>query len=175
MKKKHYLVAWHRVCRLKESGGLDFKELLSWNKALLSQHLLELQHSSAHSGSLWARWMRKYRVGTNSLWESTSKLGDSSFWKALVRLKDEIRQVAPMGMYTSMELTQGNVYDLLSKPTEEAAWHCWVWPKTRIPKVSFICWSLVLQQLVILNAVCVRRRLRHMSTCSSSAPTPRRS
>lgn len=50
---KRYPVAWDTLCAPKSKGGLDFKELLSWNKAILSGYLLELRTRPISSSSLW--------------------------------------------------------------------------------------------------------------------------
>lgn len=149
-KTKHYPVAWHLVCRPKEQRRLNFKELLLWNKSLLSQYLGILQSSFATAGHLWAKWMWKYRVIGSSIWESTSRPTNSSFWKALVRLKDEIRRLAPT---TGMALTPVSLYKLLNVSSVEVHWHHWVWPRTSIPKVSFICWIAVQRKLYIMDQV----------------------
>lgn len=51
---RFYPVAWKTVCLPKAEGGLGFRNLTAWNKALLSKIILNIQ---ATEDSLWIRWV----------------------------------------------------------------------------------------------------------------------
>lgn len=65
--KHYYPVSWLNVCQPKEEGGLDMKEVLAWNKALMSKYIMELARSSEESDSLWLKWNRSYRLGDGTV------------------------------------------------------------------------------------------------------------
>lgn len=61
---KKALVAWSLVCQSRSCAGLGFKELLSWNKAMLSNWLWEL--GNVEQSSIWKDWIKAYRLKTTS-------------------------------------------------------------------------------------------------------------
>ncbi|XP_074346983.1 uncharacterized protein LOC141685796 [Apium graveolens] len=48
-------IAWQTVCLPREEGGLGLKNMLEWNKAQLTGHLLKV---ITNSSTLWASWLR---------------------------------------------------------------------------------------------------------------------
>lgn len=49
----HYSIAWQNVFQPRDRGSLGFKELFSWNKALLSQYVFVLNVEQMEVASLW--------------------------------------------------------------------------------------------------------------------------
>lgn len=49
-------VAWDVVTLPKEEGGLGLKDVITWNKALILKHFLDI--IKPYSNSLWADWVK---------------------------------------------------------------------------------------------------------------------
>lgn len=79
-------VAWSQVCYPRQQGGLDFKEVLSWNKALIFQYFCDL----AQPGTMLHEWVQAYKVCGCNLWSVQPKSGDSLAWKRLLNIRDEV-------------------------------------------------------------------------------------
>lgn len=64
------LVAWNNICEPWNAGGLNFKNLHSWNKALILKLLWNI-HSKANK--LWIRWLDTYFMKGNHVlqWQIT--------------------------------------------------------------------------------------------------------
>nr|GEU51815.1 hypothetical protein [Tanacetum cinerariifolium] len=57
-------VAWKQVCKPKDEGGLDIKDLSSWNEALMSKHLWNV---ASMKESLWVKWINVVRLKGKSI------------------------------------------------------------------------------------------------------------
>ncbi|XP_074314287.1 uncharacterized protein LOC141649497 [Silene latifolia] len=54
---KHVFKSWDSFCLPREEGGVDIKEVLSWNK---SQMLSWLKKLINHSQTIWVQWVEAY-------------------------------------------------------------------------------------------------------------------
>ncbi|XP_052206780.1 uncharacterized protein LOC127811107 [Diospyros lotus] len=70
----HPLVAWKEVCHAKNEGGLGFKDLKSWNMALMSKTLWNIQKKR---DALWIRWVQPCYLGNGNIWDRSVKKEDS--------------------------------------------------------------------------------------------------
>ncbi|GJT80580.1 RNA-directed DNA polymerase, eukaryota, reverse transcriptase zinc-binding domain protein [Tanacetum coccineum] len=81
-------VSWKDVCQPKENGGLGFKPIDQWNKALLIKHLWNVANKK---DTLWVKWVSMVKLKGRSVWEIEKQSNDSSLWKNLMDLRGEIR------------------------------------------------------------------------------------
>ena len=58
-------IVWFLVCRPKEMGGIGFKRLSVWNRALISKYIWDLAYPKS---SLWVRWVRHHYLQDTNLW-----------------------------------------------------------------------------------------------------------
>ena len=58
-------LVWGEVCKPIPCGGLGFKRLAIWNRALVSKHLYDIL---ARRKSLWVEWLWNSRFN-GSLWD----------------------------------------------------------------------------------------------------------
>ncbi|XP_022897681.1 uncharacterized protein LOC111411376 [Olea europaea var. sylvestris] len=78
---KKPLVAWKDLCLPKEKGGLDLKDLKSWNLALLAKSLWNIQRKK---DTLSIRWVHQvYRKGA-CIWEISPRKEHSPLFKKLL-------------------------------------------------------------------------------------------
>ncbi|XP_074296877.1 uncharacterized protein LOC141627534 [Silene latifolia] len=68
--RKLVFKSWSDICSPWNEGGVDIKELLSWNKAVLAKWIWTLD--SQHDG-LWSRWIATYYFSPDTIWSIQSK------------------------------------------------------------------------------------------------------
>lgn len=77
-------VSWRVVCLPRKEGGLDLRDLHTWNKTL-SLKLVWLLHSE--SQSLWAFWSKRHRLKGTSVWSMDDKKQSAWIWKSILKLR----------------------------------------------------------------------------------------
>ncbi|XP_057948369.1 uncharacterized protein LOC131144039 [Malania oleifera] len=85
------LGAWSEVCKPKDEGGLGVFDLKTWNRALLTKALWNIQ---AKKDSLWTKWIHQCYLKDTGIWYAATKKKDSSLFKRLVDIKDQLVQKA---------------------------------------------------------------------------------
>ncbi|KAJ9536472.1 hypothetical protein OSB04_un000353 [Centaurea solstitialis] len=81
-------IAWDSVTKPKEHGGLGFKRLSSWNRALIARNLWDIL---SKRDTMWVRWVFDRYLGDGSFWTSRSTLGWSWTLRKMWNLRDAIR------------------------------------------------------------------------------------
>ncbi|XP_074305485.1 uncharacterized protein LOC141640701 [Silene latifolia] len=117
---KLYMKRWSSCCCPWTEGGLNIKEILSWNKANMVKWLWRMTETA---DSVWVQWNTKYHVKDGNIWTTTFKPYHSERWKGLLWLK---------------------CIDILRMKWPRVKWSRVIWNSTAIPKHSFIS-SLVAQ------------------------------
>jgi len=83
------LVAWDKVCRPKNNGGLGLRKSAAVNQAFqgkLAWKILTKQDS------LWVRIMRHKYLGQQDFFSAQAKQGASVVWRNIIKCKELIRQ-----------------------------------------------------------------------------------
>ncbi|XP_074288871.1 uncharacterized protein LOC141614018 [Silene latifolia] len=80
---------WQGLCRPRHEGGLDIKEVLSWNKCQMLRWVWKICYKPE---SLWASWFSHYVLKGASIWSATSTVSHSWFWKSVIQVKDYLIQ-----------------------------------------------------------------------------------
>ncbi|GJZ70110.1 RNA-directed DNA polymerase, eukaryota, reverse transcriptase zinc-binding domain protein, partial [Tanacetum coccineum] len=89
LKKGAARVAWKIICDPKSKGGLGIKKLGPWNEALLCKHLWNI---IIKKESLWVKWVNVVKLKGKSIWEVQCENNDSGTWKAILNLREKIRE-----------------------------------------------------------------------------------
>ena len=58
-------VRWQDVCLPKAEGGLGLKDILSWNRACMIQHIWQI---FAQAGTIWIAWIYAYILKERNIW-----------------------------------------------------------------------------------------------------------
>lgn len=87
--KVRYLsyVAWDKICRPIEEGGLGVKDLTAFNEALLLKNLWKV---ASGEEALWVDLVRSKYLPRSVLWQSKRTYNCTSFWRALMNLRDKL-------------------------------------------------------------------------------------
>ncbi|KAJ9557020.1 hypothetical protein OSB04_011634 [Centaurea solstitialis] len=82
-------ISWEVVCRPTDCGGLGFKKLATWNRALIAKNLWDVL---VHRPTLWVSWVRQLPNASANFW----KIRESASWSWVLRrmmsLRHYIRQ-----------------------------------------------------------------------------------
>ncbi|XP_074315119.1 uncharacterized protein LOC141651299 [Silene latifolia] len=84
--RKMIFFAWSKVCRARQQGGFDIREILSWNKTLLMKLFWKITKGTQ---SVWVLWCNKYLIQGNDCWTVAPGQATSTIWKALLHTRDE--------------------------------------------------------------------------------------
>lgn len=142
----HSPVSWKEACLPKAEGGLGFRDLKSWNSALLAKCLWNFHRKS---DTLWVRWVQHVYLGTTSLWDWIPKRDDSPLLKRILLIRDTIRQrdgSTAAAMQRIDNWSNGNkfkafeAYDFFRFTGTHMGWATTVWNSSITPKHSFILW-----------------------------------
>jgi len=108
------LVAWKEVCLAKSEGALGFKDIRSWNSALLAKALWNIQQKK---DSLWVRLVNHEYMRSVSIWEWPSKKDDSPPIKKILAIRESIPLSEGSVPAASQKLSSwdqgGNIYKRL--------------------------------------------------------------
>ncbi|XP_018467689.2 uncharacterized protein LOC108839423 [Raphanus sativus] len=77
-------VAWKTVTLPKEEGGLGLRDISRWNKTLCLKLIWRLYTAQ---DSLWASWVKEYRVKGGNFWAIDASKTTSSTWHSLLSLR----------------------------------------------------------------------------------------
>ncbi|XP_042056254.1 uncharacterized protein LOC121800817 [Salvia splendens] len=84
---KYPPVSWNDLCLPKDEGGLGFRDLGAWNKALLARNLWNIH---VKKDSLWIKWIYSEFLKNRMLWEWTARSRDSPLFKRLLEIREEL-------------------------------------------------------------------------------------
>ncbi|TYH42271.1 hypothetical protein ES332_D11G053000v1 [Gossypium tomentosum] len=81
-------VTWEQIRKPKNEGGLSLKDLASWNKASVIQHLWPIL---IQVGSLWIAWINTYMLRGRHVMQLPLVHNSSWGWKKLMCLINQAR------------------------------------------------------------------------------------
>ncbi|KAK9688853.1 hypothetical protein RND81_09G016000 [Saponaria officinalis] len=77
---------WSSICLPWLEGGFDIREVLAWNKALLARLLWRLDTTQ---DGVWNRWVQRYYVSDNTIWEVKASNSQSESFKSILAVRDQ--------------------------------------------------------------------------------------
>ncbi|XP_074266602.1 uncharacterized protein LOC141589881 [Silene latifolia] len=148
---------WKSICSPWQKGGLNIKEFLSWNKALLAKWIWILE---VKKSGLWYEWTQAYHLNNSSIWTLQSKSHYTESFRSLLIIRDEI--LAKTGSITTVislisswfhkgKFSIGRAYSWFRNSLPKLHWTTTLHHQFIIPSHSVIT-SLALQhKLAILD------------------------
>lgn len=83
-KKSIAKVAWKTVTLPKKEGGLGLRDICLWNKTLCLNLIWRLFTAK---DSLWASWVKEYKIKGGNFWAIDASKATSSPWRSLLSLR----------------------------------------------------------------------------------------
>ncbi|XP_074291700.1 uncharacterized protein LOC141618485 [Silene latifolia] len=90
-KRRLVFKKWLDFCLPRREGGMDIKEILSWNKSQMVRWVWKLVYKP---DCLWSAWFKHYVLKGPSIWQATSTISHSWFWKSVIATKDMLVHLA---------------------------------------------------------------------------------
>ncbi|XP_074298290.1 uncharacterized protein LOC141629139 [Silene latifolia] len=81
------LVAWDKVCRTKEEGGLGLQDMEMWNKALVGR-LVDWIYEGRNS--VWVKWVECNHLKGRTWSDYEPSTNSSLVWRRICRVKTEL-------------------------------------------------------------------------------------
>ncbi|KAK6164050.1 hypothetical protein DH2020_000914 [Rehmannia glutinosa] len=140
------LVAWKDICLPKTEGGLGFRDVKTWNLALLAKVLWNIHDKR---DSLWIRWVDQVYLNGASVWYWTPAKGDSPLLKRIFEIQDIIVSkegttelaIANLDRWFAGENSGcSKAYEYFRPRGIPKVWANEVWRHYIPPKHSFILW-----------------------------------
>lgn len=167
-KRSLALIGWDTICRGYEEGGLNFKEVLSWNKAMAIKLLWKLSHNQ---GGIWCQWVQAYHLKGEHVWHAKPSSGASWIWRSLLLIRDEVFQLLG-GLTNALSLIENcteqltfsvhKLYSILRGSSNKVHWYRTVWDSMIMPRHAFVTW------LAAHNRLLSEESLAHLTLSSRS-------
>ncbi|KAJ9545220.1 hypothetical protein OSB04_024927 [Centaurea solstitialis] len=82
-------IAWDLVCRPLVGGGLGFKRLSVWNRALITKHIWDLR---TKRNSLWVDWIHRHYLRNAEFWTVRSASKWSWVFRKIMSIREDVRR-----------------------------------------------------------------------------------
>lgn len=165
--RKMIFVRWSSICKPYEEGGLNIKEVLSWNKASPLKHIWEI---CENKGGNWCQWVNTYYLKGGSFWNVEYTQNCSWIWKCILKLRDEL--LIKFGCIASAESflrkwgSSGKfnlcaAYDDIRPRENIIPWKRTIWESMSVPKHKVILWFAMKNGLTTINDMGIRGYIIH--------------
>ncbi|XP_074314092.1 uncharacterized protein LOC141649297 [Silene latifolia] len=91
MQRRMTFKSWSSICKPWIEGGYNVKELLSWNKALLSKWVWQL---TQNRDGIWDIWSRSYNLNDHTIWEAQPRIRHAESWRDITKTKNFLLEAA---------------------------------------------------------------------------------
>ena len=100
-------MAWDKICRPKQNGGIGLRKTAAVNQAFQSKLGWKIV---TNQNSIWVRIMRNKYLRHQEFFSVQSKQGDSMVWKNILKCRNPIRQgiIWTVGDGTEISFWQDN-------------------------------------------------------------------
>ncbi|XP_074305827.1 uncharacterized protein LOC141641049 [Silene latifolia] len=133
------LVAWDKVCRSKEEGGIWLKNQENMNKTMVGRLVNWIAEKK---DTIWVKWVQQnYLKGTN--WIDYIPTAQSSWvWRRICRVKQELLPGYTDGQWTvqGKEYSAVVCYEWLQGSAPKVSWARLIWNGWVLPKHQFFGW-----------------------------------
>uniref|UniRef100_A0A803P4R6 Reverse transcriptase domain-containing protein n=1 Tax=Cannabis sativa TaxID=3483 RepID=A0A803P4R6_CANSA len=163
-------IAWENVCQSKIAGGIGFKKVADWNKAVMFKYVWAI---ATKENNLWVKWIHSVYIKGKDWWSYEIPQTCSWYWRKIVALKGTLLNLVDPIIFTQTKYKVADGYKWLCPTVNRVNWSKEVWNRLNTPKHSFMFW------LAIQNRFKTRDRLLRFQIatdpscllCSGSAET----
>ncbi|XP_074282666.1 uncharacterized protein LOC141607205 [Silene latifolia] len=166
--------SWESLCRPRKEGGVDIKEILSWNKAHMMGWIKKLESAAPN---IWVQWVNAYILKSVSFWNFHITAAHSWFWGNIITCRDHLISFTG-GIQQAKQLLltpeyKGMVYEGLRNKWPVLPYHRTLGDSLNIPKHSFIGLLAAENSLPTVDNLCKRGMVlvNRCALCESAAET----
>ncbi|XP_074291151.1 uncharacterized protein LOC141617920 [Silene latifolia] len=134
------LVAWEKICKPKEEGGLGLKDYITWNKATVGK-LVWWKYTK--SDYLWVKWVNHTYLRGSNLQDYSPPSDTSWYWRKLCQVKNLMDSPYQQGIWLNQkgkEYIIAKGYEYLRCKGDKVNWAKLVWNNMTVPKHSLVAW-----------------------------------
>ncbi|XP_074288877.1 uncharacterized protein LOC141614024 [Silene latifolia] len=108
--------SWDSICLPRQEGGLNIKEILSWNK---TQMMVWARKIEMDTSTIWAKWVKAYILKGTDFWQFHLTSANSWFWHNVIYCRDML--ILATGGISQAKILIGQakfkseIYELLRK------------------------------------------------------------
>ncbi|XP_074300504.1 uncharacterized protein LOC141631780 [Silene latifolia] len=141
-----------------EEGGFGIKELLSWNKTLLSKWIWLLDLTLV---GIWSRWTKAYNLKSGTIWDTTTKDQFSESMKGILAVKNDMIKAAG-SLHAAEALMQ--IWCVGGKYHIQSAYHWFRLKFDKLPILKAVYGKAVEPRHALIASLAVQKRLATVDT-----------
>ncbi|XP_074266782.1 uncharacterized protein LOC141590068 [Silene latifolia] len=111
--RKMVFKSWRSLCCPLVEGGINIKEVLSWNKCLMLDWIRKIE---LNSPTIWVRWINAYVLKGVSVWDFQITPAFSWSWHSIIHCRDSLLQLvgssAGAKLFLLLSDFKSHAYDL---------------------------------------------------------------
>ncbi|XP_074266072.1 uncharacterized protein LOC141588533 [Silene latifolia] len=133
------LVAWDKICRPKEEGGLGLKNQESMNKAMVGRLV---NWVAEKKDTIWVKWVQQNYLKGQDWMDYTPAAQSSWVWRRICRVKQEFLPCYTDGQWNlqGKGYTAAACYDWLQGTVPKVPWASLIWNGWVLHKHQFHAW-----------------------------------
>ncbi|XP_074288919.1 uncharacterized protein LOC141614064 [Silene latifolia] len=176
-KRRHVFKSWQTLCLAKAEGGMDIKEVIAWNHALMIKWVWKFLH---RPDVIWARWVHAYLLKGVDLWNIPHSVSQSWYWNNVLYSRDRLLQLAGTPSLAAKcvqdciqqsQFLCSSMYELLRLRAPLLPWSTTIHSSISVPKHSFISLLATQNSLPAIDNLCARglHLVNRCSLCENAA------
>ncbi|XP_074278653.1 uncharacterized protein LOC141602248 [Silene latifolia] len=144
--KRVPLVAWDKICKPKEEGGLGLKDQEVWNKAMVGRLVNWIAEKR---DSIWVQWVQCNHIRGRDWFEYSPSTNSSWVWRRICKVKQELAHGFVDGVWVVQPTgyTPSGCYEWLRNVSPPTYWSKVVWNSWALPKHQFMGWLVAHEAL----------------------------
>ncbi|XP_069148077.1 uncharacterized protein [Solanum lycopersicum] len=132
------LIAWEKVCRPKNEGGMRLINMEMWNRAAIVKLCWDLANKE---DKLWIKWIHVYYIRGQSEWQKR----DQASW--MIRKIMQAKQIVDQAHIKEGKGVIRQIYDTLRGEQAKPVWKCLMFKNPARPKAIFLLWIFMYRKL----------------------------
>nr|XP_010314353.1 uncharacterized protein LOC104645042 [Solanum lycopersicum] len=149
------LIAWKRVCRPKNEGGMGLINMQLWNRAAIAKLCWDLANKE---DKLWIKWIHIYYMRGQDDWQKR----EQASW--MIRKIMQAKQIVDQVHIKEGKGMVKQIYDYLRGEKAKPIWKCLMFKNSARPKAIFTMWILMYRKLATVDRL-AKWGLTHDTAC----------
>ncbi|XP_069147459.1 uncharacterized protein [Solanum lycopersicum] len=152
---KKALIAWERVCRPKNEGGMGLINMQLWNRAAIAKLCWDLANKE---DKLWIKWIHVYYIRGLRDWQKR----EQASW--MIRKIMQAKQIVDQVHIKEGKGMVKQIYEHIRGEQPKPVWKCLIFKNSARPKAIFTLWILMHRKLATVDRL-AKWGITHDSAC----------